>query len=504
MVLNTEQNTLILADCLDLLKEWFKNGKRNFIDLIYIDPPFNSNRNYNVIFGSEFDLSEEAFKDTWSSISYLDELEDINAISPKLFNFLKMLENTGLPKSYISYLTKMSIRCWFMREMLKDTGSFYFHCDPTMSHYIKIVLDYIFGLSNYRNELIWGYDGPQRPSKKSFAKKHDIIFYYAKTKSTMHTSDDFNLKEIINYQKYYHDERGYFDTLPRGDYTDESIEKMDANGMIYRTKPGKIRIKKYLKKINGKYYKTKKQADIIYDIYSIGQTGPSTENLGYPTQKPEKLLERIILASSNEGDVVADFFLGGGTTVAVAEKLNRKWIGVDINLRAIQLTQDRLTKLGKQYKRDYVIEGIPNSAKALREMVNQNILGEEKDSKFALEDITVKYYLHDVVGNENKRGDNSIDGYFGFEYNGKKLTGLVQVTSGAGKNHLKSFCSEIGKGTGALGVYISFEDRIPNSWYREVKQYGKIGNVDKIQILTFEDLIDKRKQFEKPINIVTM
>lgn len=486
MVLETVRNSLILADNLDLLKEWFKNGRRNFIDLIYIDPPFNSNRNYNVIFGSEFDLSEEAFVDTWSSISYLDELEDINAISPNLFNFLKMLESTGLPKAYISYLTKMSIRCWFMREMLKETGSFYYHCDPTMSHYIKIILDYIFGIENFRNEIIWCY-GKWTNVSKSFQQNHDVIFFYSKGQeySFNRLFDEENIR--AHHLKGYHTNTIH---TPNG---------RKSQIIVYdESKVTDLLLNKYDLVV----YRLDQKAVVFPDWWKISIiNSQAKERLGYPTQKPEKLIERIILASSNEGDLIADIFLGGGTTISVAEKLNRKWLGVDINLRAIQLTQARLEKLGKFPKIDYVIEGIPNSAKALREMVDQNILGKEKNSKFALEDIIVKYYLHDVVGNEIKVGDNSIDGYFGFEYNGKKRTGIVQVTAGAGKNHLKSFCSEVGKGTGELGVYISFEDRIPKSWYIEAKSYGKIGNVDKVQILTFEDLIDNRKQFELPINI---
>ncbi len=394
-----------------------------------------------------------------------------------------MLENTGLPKSYISYLTKMSIRCWFMREMLKDTGSFYFHCDPTMSHYIKVILDYIFGRDNFRNEIIWYYK-TGGVSKKSFAKKHDIIFFYSKT-----------IKYKFNPQRELKETKSIKKAIEKGN---EIFE--DENGKYtWHYRPGR----------NPKYPNGSKEyiEGYMRDVWEIPPINAMAKNrLGYPTQKPEKLLERIILASSNEGDVVADFFLGGGTTVAVADRLNRKWFGVDINLRAIQLTQGRLEKVKKIVKKDYIIEGIPNSAKALREMVDQNILGEDKNSKFALEDITVKYYLHDVVGNEVKVGDGSIDGRFGFDYKGKKRTGLVQVTAGANINHFSSFCLAVksDEENADLGVYISFEDRIPKSWYIKAKHQGKIGNVDRVQILTFEELIDNRKQFQKPSEILSV
>ena len=139
-------------------------------------------------------------------------------------------------------------------------------------------------------------------------------------------------------------------------------------------------------------------------------------------------------------------------------------------------------------------------------MVDQNILGKDKNSKFALEDITVKYYLHDVIGNEVKVGDGSIDGRFGFDYKGKKRIGLVQVTAGANINHFSSFCLAVksDEEKADLGIYISFKNRIPNSWYIKAKQQGKIGNVDRVQILTFEDLIDNRQQFQKPSEVLTL
>jgi len=458
--MNGYENSLHLADCLDLLREWYSKGQTNFIDLIYIDPPFNSNRNYNVLFDSK--LSEEAFRDTWSSVSYLDELEGIASMSPNLYNFLKMLETTGLPKSYISYLTKMSIRCWYMREMLKETGSFYFHCDPTMSHYIKIMLDYIFGIGNFRNEIIWCYTGPSN-TKLNFPKKHDNILRYTKTNAIKFNCDSVRIpKKQKNFNKVFK--------------------------------------KRSQEEINADFEAGKLVEDYWIDIPHLTVT---KERLGYPTQKPEKLLERIILASSNEGDLVADFFIGGGTTPAVAIKNNRKFLGIDINSRAIQITQERIEKLYMIVKKDFFIYGIPRSAAELRKMVLDNIYGKDKNSRFALEEVTVKHYLNNVVGNEKKVGDHSIDGYFIFTYNGKQRTGLVQVTSGAGIGHFKAFCSEVGKGTGEMGVYISFQDRITSGMIREAKVYGKIGNVDKIQILPFEELIDKGKQFEIPEDIIT-
>ena len=327
------ENSLYLADCIDLLRDWYSKGQTNFIDLIYIDPPFNSNRNYNVLIESK--LTEEAFQDKWSSVSYLDELEGIATMNPNLYNFLKMLETTGLPKSYISYLVNMSLRCWYMKEMLKDTGSFYYHCDPTMSHYVKIMLDYIFGRGNFRNEIIWGYTSGGA-SKSHFSKKHDIIFLYSKTNNYKFNSQ--------LYKRFVDKSKGY----------DPRI--------------------KYLKdEETGKEYRLNIMTDCWNDIGIISPN--SFERLGYPTQKSEKLLERIILASSNEGDLIADFFMGAGTTIAVAERLNRKWIGSDINHRALQITQSRIENLHKVLKRDFFIYGIPRSS----EMSPTKLKGQDFD-----------------------------------------------------------------------------------------------------------------------------
>lgn len=453
------KQVLFLADNLSLMKDYIKQGKESIVDLIYIDPPFNSKRNYNIVF-SDSDATEQAFTDIWSNVSYLDELEEINSINPNLYSFLKNLESTGLQKSMLSYLTAMGIRLYYMRRLLKDTGSIYYHCDPTASHYIKIVMDYVFGIKNFRNEIVWCYTGPSN-SKSGFPKKHDTIFRYTKTDNFIFNGDSIR----IPYKKLNATigKKGIFTE----DYDRESYEE-----------------------------KGKVVESFWTDISPVGRL--KNELLGYPTQKPEALLERIIKASSNEGDLVMDFYNGGGTTGAVCKKLNRNYLGVDINYRAIQISQERLTNLGCVLKKDLIIYGIPRSSVELRKMVSDNILGTNKNSRFDLEDVTVKYYLKDVIGNDVKVNDSSIDGTFGFDYQGKKMKGLVQVTSGSNKNHLKAFCSEIGKGTGDLGVYICFKSDVTDGFIQEVKSYGKLGDVDKIQILTFEDLIDNKLQFKLP------
>lgn len=464
------KQVLYLADNLNLMKDYIANGKESIVDLIYIDPPFNSKRNYNIVFNSDSDASEQAFTDIWSNVSYLDELEEINSINPNLYSFLKNLEATGLQKSMLSYLTAMGIRLYYMRRLLKDTGSIYYHCDPTASHYIKIVMDYVFGIKNFRNEIVWHYPS-MSSTKKDFPRKHDIIFRYVKTDDFIFNADNIRVEYKESSKKVMSAGAG-------GGLAKIGTGDAKSVGINYSNPLGKI-------------------PDTVF--HDIPHLSSQSERLGYPTQKPEALLERIIKASSNEGDLVMDFYNGGGTTGAVCKKLNRNYLGVDINYRAIQISKDRLIELGCELKKNLVIYGIPRSSKELRQMVSDNILGTNKNSRFDLEEVTVKYYLNDVIGNDVKVGDNSIDGTFGFEFNGKKCKGLVQVTSGSNKNHLKAFCSEIGKGTGDLGVYICFKDDVTDGFIQETKSYGKIGNVDKIQILTFEELIDENKQYNLPI-----
>ncbi|HAJ44586.1 MAG: Site-specific DNA-methyltransferase [Parcubacteria group bacterium GW2011_GWC1_43_61] len=279
----TPTNQLILGDNLEVLRTLSTES----IDLIYIDPPFFSGRNYNVIWGDTNEV--RSFYDIWEG---------------------------GID----SYLVWLNARLWEMRRVLKKTGSIYVHCDWHASHYIKTEMDKIFGYENFRNEIIWCYQGAGQ-SEKQFKRKHDIILFYTKSKEY-----DFNYsavgiltgeKQRVKYTGK--DEKGYFKSYKHSD------------GKVY---------KKYFDEDE-----VMPQIDWWMDI-SIIQS--SNERIGYPTQKPEALLERIIKASSNEGDVVADFFCGGGTTLAVAQKLKRRFIGCDSSRVAVSVTLDRLVKIGEE------------------------------------------------------------------------------------------------------------------------------------------------------------
>jgi site-specific DNA-methyltransferase (adenine-specific) len=306
-------NTLYTNDNLYIL-----NGLNSkLVDLIYLDPPFNSKRVYSAPIGSK--AAGTSFKDMWTwqdvNEAYLETLaENYPALT-------KFIAATGKvhSKAMMSYLTYMAQRIIEMYRVLKDTGSIYLHCDPTASHYAKILLDEIFGKHNFRNEIVWNYTGNSVP-KKCLPRKHDIIFWYSKS----------------NVFKFYPNEI----LIPYSQLTEKRYNQTDKEGKRYKIsalRGGKQEIV-YMK--DGKY------PDDVWDIPIIR----GKESTGYPTQKPLALLQRIIQASSNEGDIVLDPFCGCATTCVAAQKLGRKWIGIDIEQQAVGILMDRLKDASGLFK----------------------------------------------------------------------------------------------------------------------------------------------------------
>ena len=274
-------NFLHLGDCLDVLRSETPDES---VDLIYIDPPFNSKRNYNIFFDDkDIQTQRTAFEDTWSLKNIQDSLAELQSLQTEKIHRLLITYSEVAPFAF-PYLVMMSLRIIELHRVLKPSGSFYLHCDPTMSHYLKTVCDIIFVRKNFRNEIIWCYKLGGRP-QKGFPKKHDIILFYSKT-------EDFN----------------FYDNSVRVPY--------ESDGGYIKT--GR-------KIVKGKVYKVNPLGKVPEDWWFISALNrQSKERLGYPTQKPEALLERIIKASSNEGDTVLDAFCGCGTTVDIAEGLKRQ------------------------------------------------------------------------------------------------------------------------------------------------------------------------------------
>ena len=319
--------TIFCRDNLDILQ----GIDSNTIDLIYLDPPFNKNKKFTAPIGSSAEgasfkdwFREEDLKDEWVQTIK----EDYDGLHKFLTNIKELSNITQTPKNkhYLynyCYLCYMAIRLLEMKRILKDTGSLYLHCDPTMSHYLKILMDIIFGEKNFRNEIVWWYSGPSN-TKRYFPKKHDIVFFYVKNIQSQYL---FNIDLILKpYSESFLKRREYAESKGGKGITSEySNQNRDKKTVMKKWGNGKI------------------PSSVWNEFYSGGQIS-SKERTGYPTQKPLALLERIIKASSKEGDIVLDPFCGCATTCVASEKLGRQWIGIDISQQAYDLVKLRLNR----------------------------------------------------------------------------------------------------------------------------------------------------------------
>ncbi|MDE0616387.1 MAG: DNA methyltransferase [Rhodospirillaceae bacterium] len=305
MPANWRNRTLWTGDNLDIMRGMNSES----VDLLYLDPPFNSNRDYAAPIGSE--AAGAAFKDTWT-LSDVDQAwhGEIADRAPALY---AIIDAAGVAhgKGMKSYLIMMAVRLLEMKRLLKETGSIYLHCDPTASHYLKMLMDSIFGGGRFRNEIVWFYR--RWPSKqKNFQRMHDIVLRYAK-------GDDVIWNQL-------------FDPL-----SDETLKRIKGGKKIvtfHDEETGKKRIRATGEKSKGVPMR---------DVWEIKQiVGPSAERVGYPTQKPLVLLDRIIRASSNPGDMVLDPFCGCATALVAADRLDREWAGIDLSPLAARLVLKRL------------------------------------------------------------------------------------------------------------------------------------------------------------------
>ena len=298
-----KNRTVFCRDNLEVLK----GINSETIDLIYLDPPFNKKKEFTASIGSTAEGA--SFHDYFREGDIKEEWLGLIAEKyPTLHDYIQGMGNIG-HKSNKYYLCYMAIRLIEMYRVLKDTGSIYLHCDPTMSHYLKLLLDCIFGENNFRNEIIWCYHGPGSPDIRQFSRKSDTIFWYSKGDKWIFNGDDVRVPFKDPNQSLRRA------MSPDGNFSKKDVEKYRAKGKIPENW-WEIRIAARSKK----------------------------EYVGYPTQKPVALLERIITASSNEGDIVLDPFCGCATTCVAAEKLERKWVGVDISKKAFDLVRMRLGK----------------------------------------------------------------------------------------------------------------------------------------------------------------
>jgi site-specific DNA-methyltransferase (adenine-specific) len=463
-------NKLYYGDCLDILKSSIEDES---IDLIYIDPPFNSKRDYNVLFESidmtDAKAQKEAFKDTWSRVKYIDELNEISDLDRDLYKLLKALDEVRISKSAISYLTIMAHRIFYMHRKLKSTGSFYLHCDPNMSHYLKLVCDMIFDKKNFRNEIVWHYRRWSNVAKV-FQRMHDTLLFYTK-------SDKYRFNTQL--QPYSHPE--WIEETVRGVVDGKLVRLKDAEGRYIKRTKENIGVPLH---------------DTWNDINFLGPT--AEERVGYSTQKPEALLERIINTSSKKGDIIADFFCGCGTTVAVAQRLGRKWIGVDISHLAIRLVFDRLLKPYegkkgyKKLKDNIEINGFPKDLASAKDLAQKT-----DKSRMQFQEWVVEVMMNGVV-NPKRTADGGYDGYLTFSKSekGKEFI-LIEVKSGSVTlNNLRAFIKIVHSEKAKIGAFVCFAEQVTKPMLHCAKEVGFYKpelwgkKFDKIQIVTIEDLLE--------------
>ncbi|KUK91588.1 MAG: DNA methyltransferase [Marinimicrobia bacterium 46_43] len=509
-------NQLYYGDNLDILKRYIKDES---VDLIYLDPPFNSNATYNVLFsqqnGSQSSAQIQAFEDTWqwdenAALNFELSVERGGAVADTLRAFRMLLGNSNM----MAYLAMMAPRLLELHRVLQDTGSLYLHCDPTASHYLRILLDTIFGGENFKNEIIW-----KRTSAHSAANKygaiHDTILFYTKSN---------NFTWNVQYQPYdqeYIDR--FFDTTdedgrkykrsdltgagttngPSGEpwrgrdvrargrhwmYVPSMLDELDEQGRIHWPKKegGMPRLKQYPEDLPGLPIQ-----DIWTDIRPIHNL--SEERLGYPTQKPEELLDRIIKASSNEGEIILDPFCGCGTAIASAQKNNRNWIGIDITHLAIGLIKIRMAdQFGEELI--YEVYGEPTTIEGAQELADMD--------KFQFE-----WWALGLVGarpaDPKKGADRGIDGrlFFHDDDSGKTKQVIISVKGGhTGVSHIRDLVGVLDRENAQIGVLLTLQE--PTQPMRsEAASAGFYdspwGKHPRVQILTIEELLDG-KQIDMP------
>ena len=322
------KNKLFINDNINIL-----NGLNSeSVDLIYLDPPFNSKRVYNAAIGSYAEGS--SFKDTWKWED-IDEfkLDAIASYSEDLAIFIKTISKIS-DESMMSYITYMAQRVIQLHRILKPTGSLYYHCDPTAGHFVKLMLDSIFGKDNFRNEIIWSYSKLTAPTNRQLQRNHDLIYFYSKNQKTAYFEVPKEITKCLTnrYKIGYHiglrDEKTGKNILNvYGKPTEKAQKLIDSDKYVVRF--------------------VKAEGTPIGDVFNIQSINAmAKERTGYPTQKPLELLDRIIQASCPEGGVVLDPFCGCATTCVSAQRLNRRWIGIDIEDKAVDILQDRLEQMG--------------------------------------------------------------------------------------------------------------------------------------------------------------
>lgn len=510
------KNKLYFGDNLDILRD---HVEAESVDLVYLDPPFNSNASYNVLFqeksGEQSAAQITAFEDSWhwgyeSESAYQDV---VTGDHRKLADLLQALRGFLGQNDMMAYLVMMAQRLVELHRVLKPTGSIYLHCDPTASHYLKLVMDAVFGTVNYRNEITWRRTNVHSDSR-NWSAVADTLLYYVRDVRASFTWNPIYYEHSADYvaSKYKPDADGRLYRLdnmtspnPRPNmmyqwkgfpspamgwrYERATMERLDREGRIWypEDKSKRPQLKRFLDEMRGTL-----ATSIWTDINPINSQ--ARERLGYPTQKPEALLERILQASSNDGDLVLDPFCGCGTTIVVAERLKRRWIGVDITHLAIALMRRRLEDTFKTDLAPFEVLGQPADLASARALAVQN--------RHQFEWWAVDMVDAHPAQDKRKGADSGIDGVMRFfdDNSGQAKLVVAQVKSGGvNASQIRDLKGVLDREKAAIGVFITLEEptgpmvqeAVAAGFY--VPELYPDRKYPKIQILTVEDLLAGRR-----------
>ena len=443
-------NQLYFGDCLDVMRE---NIPEASIKLIYLDPPFNSKRIYNVyIKGSKGASQKVAFDDTWQWYEAIGDFHEMagHPAYAKLMEGLRMVLGEGPELAYLSYMANRLDEC---KRVLKDTGSIYLHCDPTMSHYLKVVMDGLFDNSGFKNEIVWHYR-KWSTGKYTFQRNHDIILFYSPSKDRKRTFNQLYMPRTESTVKRFGNA--------------EIVSGYDTTG---RRLPSEVR----------EHDSKGVRQD---DVWAIGRVPPILQL--YPTQKPVALLERIIKASSNEGDWILDPFCGCGTAIHAAQNLNRRWIGIDVCVHACKTIEERIRGHFDILWSDVAFKGIPKTVDDARFLAGSD--------PFLFERWAVAI-VDGMEANRKQRGDKGIDGWGRLPLKKGQFINIVsQVKGGStGPGDVQAFNGARQQAKADLGIFTCFEDRVTANMRNAAVNAGRFMQTPVIQLYTIEDYFEERK-----------
>lgn len=510
-------NKLYYGDNLEVLRKYIPDES---IDLIYLDPPFNSKADYNILYkehnGTKSASQIQAFSDFWhwdqeAQSTYEYMISDPN-VPANLKKLLQSVQSFLGSNDLTAYLVMMGVRLLELQRVLKRTGSIFLHCDPTASHYLKIMMDAIFGPENFINEIVWKRSTAHSDSKQGsrhFGRIHDIVLFYVKSNEYQWNQqyapyDESYVESFYNHKEPETGRRFQLDNLtaakPGGDtlyewhgvrpykgrywaYSKEKMGEFERMGRLFYTKSGMPRYKRYLDEMPGVSIQ-----DLWSDISPI--PSQSSERLGFPTQKPLSLLERIIESCSRESDMVLDPFCGCGTALDAAEKLHRQWIGIDITHLAIKVIKKRLRERYPDVRLEVI--GEPKDLEGARELAKQD--------RYQFQWWACSLIEATPYENKKKGADTGIDCVLYNPVKGTSRTyyGIVQVKSGnVNSGQIRDFKGTMEREKADYGIFLTLEDPTePMSKEAVVAGHFKTewnAPIQRVQILTIEELLEGRQ-----------